>query len=120
MKRSIKFSICLLGLVFFLVHCSRDEAENAEVTCDEVITYNEGAKSIIDGSCAYAASCHASGGQPPDYSSYENIIGTIDADDQFENRVFILGDMPPIEATPLDTTQIHTLRCWSQEGFPEN
>lgn len=119
MKFSIKFLLCFTLMVFLFAHCARDAAENAEVICDETITYNKDIKSILDGSCAYATDCHASGGQPPDYTTYDNSKGSLDANDFFETRVLIQGDMPPAGSVPLDSTDLYLLRCWKQQGFLE-
>lgn len=102
-------------MITLFTHCTRDAEKNVEEECEEIITYNSHVKTIIDGSCAYTG-CHVPGTNTFDYSSYEKIQGSL-TDGTFEEEVFRLGEMPPMDGIPLNDDQLHLLKCWMQDGY---
>ncbi len=113
------FSLITLGIV--LSTCTKDKGPLRDTSCDAMDnTYLTGIKPIIDTRCAIPG-CHQVGFLPGDYTTYAGIKAKFDAG-TLENRMFILGDMPPptSDSLPLTATQLQQFRCWMNAGAPNN
>jgi hypothetical protein len=131
MKKITSHALLVIGLCVMLADgCTSDELPepNNMVDCtDDQSTYVTNIRNIIDNSCAYSG-CHLDSA-PGNYSNYEGVRLAIESG-SFEQRVFtikadpVLG-MPPNNAPagrPADLTEdeLNTLRCWIENGYPEN
>jgi hypothetical protein len=106
--------------------CTYDKNEFQEVistpVCDTIDQLNFTGKigQIISTHCAL--SCHVSGGTAPgNYKDYKELKEKI-IDGTFENRVFILKDMPPaysLGPKTLTECELNTMKAWINAGLPE-
>jgi hypothetical protein len=115
-----------LILVLMFTSCTYDEFDFQEsapqLSCDTInqITFSEKAGLIIAANCAL--SCHVIGGTAPgNFNNYMELKEKV-IDGSFENRVFILKDMPP-DYSPgpkfLNDCDLEILKAWINAGFPE-
>ena len=112
-------SIVIFFSVFALFGCSKDdEKETLTVACDgSNLVYNSGISAIINSNCN-ASGCHNSGSSHGDFTTYSGLQG-FTTNGSFNNRVINLQDMPQGSAT-LTQSQLNKLKCWVDNGFPEN
>lgn len=104
MKYAVLFSIFGMTIIA-LGACKKTES----VTCDgSTPTYTSFVKNIIDTKCV---SCHSS------YSSYSGLSGILGNGD-FEKEVIINQSMP--QNGSLSSDDLSKLKCWVDNGFPEN
>lgn len=105
----------LLPVFFFcLFSCSKDDEA---IECDgSNLTYNSGISSIINSNCN-ASGCHGNASSNGDFTSYANLQGVIN-NGRFNNRVLITKDMP--QGSSLTDGQLSQIKCWADNGFPEN
>jgi len=104
MKYAALFSIFGMTIIT-LVACKKTQ----NVTCDgSTPTYNSYVKSIVDSKCV---SCHSS------YSSYNGLSGIISSG-QFEKEVIINQTMP--QNGSIASGDLSKLKCWIDNGYPEN
>ena len=86
--------------------------KKAEVNCEDTnYTYDTDVKTIIDNNCNVAG-CHNGSGSIGDYGSYAGIKTVLD-NGEFEDHVFITGDMP--RARLLTFTNKSILQCWMED-----
>lgn len=95
-----------------IVACSEDDP--AESDCDSY-TYDADIKSIVDMSCA-TAYCHGSGSAAGDWTSYDLLKSALD-DGSFNSAVLVNKTMP--KGSSLDDSQLESIRCWYEAGYPE-
>ena len=126
---SRSFLLAMLAL-FFANSCVSDELPPTDNMVDctgEQPTYETNIRNIIDNSCAYSG-CHLDSA-PGNYSNFTGLRLAIESG-TFSQRVFTIKDdpvlgMPPNNAPagrPRDLTadELNLLRCWIQDGYPEN
>jgi len=121
MKAYKSITFCLF--LFVLCSCIKDQGRlspPAQVTCASLnITYAADVKPIILNYCATPL-CHASSGAGPgDYTQYNIVKFTVDQG-LFQNRTFVLKDMPPPPDVPLHDSLIRKLKCWIDNGALNN
>ncbi len=117
---SMDFLKPLLVIFSFIVFfaCSKDDDEVTTTTCDgSNLTYNSGVSAIINSNCN-ASGCHNSGSQHGDFTTYSGLQG-VTTNGAFNSRVIVLQDMPQGSAV-LTQSQLNKLKCWVDNGFPEN
>ena len=112
----------ILLLSFVVVFsCSKDdepEPEPVATTCDgSNLTYNTGISTIISSNCT-ASNCHGSGSPQGAWTTYAGMQGVISSG-AFNTRVLVNQDMPQGSAV-LTKDQLNKLKCWVNNGFPEN
>lgn len=131
MKKLTSHFLLLIGLYLLVTNgCVADELPEAAGMIDctgEQSTYETNIRDIIDNSCAYSG-CHLDSA-PGNYSNFQGLRLIIE-DGSFNQRVFTIKDdpvlgMPPNNAPAgrpknLTEDELNTLRCWIQNGFPEN
>ena len=61
--------------------------------------------------------CHRPGGGNAVYNSYETILPTL-KDGQFQSEVLTQQSMP--EGQPLTNEQLDLIKCWIEDGYPDN
>lgn len=111
-------SIFLVFLFILSSGCSKDEEKTTETACDNSnLTYNSGVSSIINASCN-ASNCHNTGSPHGGFTSYSGLQPTF-SNGSFNNRVLVSQDMPQGSAT-LSQDQLNKIKCWVDNGFPEN
>lgn len=107
--------ISFLIVAFF--SCKKDDKITG-IACDgSNLTYNTGISAIINANCNNS-NCHNSGSSNGSFTSYAGLQGVI-GNGKFNNRVLVSQDMPKGSAT-LTKNQLNKLKCWVNNGFPEN
>ena len=120
MRKAVSIFSLLLSVMIFST-CSKEIGPLHDTSCDSVDnTYLTGIRPILDSNCAVPG-CHESGFLPGDYTSYTGIKAKADAG-SLENRLFILGDMPPatFPQYALTPEELQQFRCWINAGAPNN
>lgn len=103
MKKKGVIMLVVIG-VSSLSSCGKNN-----VTCDgSTTTYTADIKSIIDASCV---SCHAN------YSTYSGIKASV-SNGSFESEVISKQTMP--QGSKLSDTDLTKIKCWLEQGAPEN
>jgi hypothetical protein len=113
--------IIMLGLVFFLIHCSSENEEDLQPSnndrCKEnTATLSENIIPIINQSCAISG-CHVSGTGRVDLSVKENIIQNATQIRTFTQS----GFMPPADSgRTLTAAQKENIYCCVENGAQDN
>lgn len=115
LKQTKKFqtSIIVLLLSFIITSCVSNVEEQLEeiIDTDAKISYRNTVQPIIDARCL---SCHASGGNFPDISSYSKVKAhAVSIKEEVAS-----GRMP--KGGPLTTAQIKSIVDWVDEGALDN
>lgn len=127
MKVPLPFLVWLVaGPLFF--GCTEDVLpEPSEASCftEQQPTYVNDVAPIIERTCAYG-SCHL-GSAPGLYDNYEGLLPDLESG-RFNERVINLRQdptlgMPPDyapadRASELTPTELQTISCWLEAGFP--
>lgn len=88
-------------------------------TCGTVdATWTSGVAPIIASHCAISG-CHESGASMGDYTTYQGVKAKVD-NGTFSLRVFQLQVMPPITQPDLTPEEYMQLKCWVENGAPQN
>jgi hypothetical protein len=111
-------------LLILLSGCTSDKYELPEPDdgCDvaSVITWDNSMNALLQAKCSIDG-CHVpadSGGNGFDFQTYAAVKEKID-NGVFQNRVFILHDMPPPETTVLSACELKQLKTWVDNGAPQ-
>ncbi|MCB9189911.1 MAG: hypothetical protein H6600_08780 [Flavobacteriales bacterium] len=103
MNKNIVFAVVMIG-VSSLASCGKNK-----VACDgSTRTYTADIKSIIDASCV---SCHAN------YSTYSGVKASV-SNGTFESEVISKQTMP--QGSKLSDADLTKIKCWLEQGAPEN
>jgi len=109
----------MIGTV--VASCKKDTIDLTEEpltqTLDcETISYGTDIQPIFATYCA-TAGCHQSGQQFPDLSTHPELI---DDTLTIRRRALIQGNMPPAGNPSPTQEELDMLRCWLDEGAPNN
>ena len=112
-----KIATLVFAISIFVISCINKKAVPLPVGCTSTIFY---ATDIAPLMSSYCVSCHYAGGSGPgDYSLYTDIKAAVD-NGKINNRVFILKDMPQAGSAQLTPDELGKLRCWLDQGAPNN
>ena len=91
--------------------------ETTNATLVSGVSYTNDIESIIQGSCAVSG-CHVTGEQAPDFTLKDNILS---APARILTQVNA-GTMPPpfSSQAPLTDLEEQLIKCWVNEGAPDN
>lgn len=111
----------LAFLVVLTAGCDREKVDLSLGDCNEVVSYNNQVKPLIDRTCA-TPGCHNAGGQPPDYSSYASMKFSLENTSAtgFRAQVIDTKVMPLAPSPPLDSIELNLLSCWIDGGYLED
>lgn len=114
--------LCGISFLFLLSACTKDSAEpREEIDCSTLNpVYLGDIVVIINRTCAYAG-CHGTLSPYGDYTSFAGLKPSLE-NGRFKERVLTIGDMPPTNVTDslrLEPFELELLRCWLENGFPE-
>jgi len=119
------FSVVLLLSTIFIA-CTNDAAdEPTAVGCDlQDVSFKTDVLPVIERSCSYQSSCHASGAGNGDFTTYETLKDDLD-NGKFATRVLQKKDMPPSYSPDdrpktLDDAEISIIQCWADGGYQNN
>lgn len=108
----MKFPVLALAAftaAILLFSCKKDKVE--DIQCDgSNPTYTGRIRAIINSNCA-TSNCH------PGYSSYAGLEGILQ-NGSFEREVLIDQTMP--RNGNLSAGELSEIKCWVENGFPEN
>lgn len=106
---SMKNTVLLLLFASVLIIGACKKQTSFTPVCDgSSPTYDANIKAIIDQSCV---SCHGN------YSSYSGLSSDL-SNGKFEKEVLTKQTMP--QSGSLTEAQLNTVKCWVENGFPEN
>ncbi|MFT5859932.1 MAG: hypothetical protein ACI865_002039 [Flavobacteriaceae bacterium] len=114
MTKLIFFFGCVSLLAFS--SCKKgSNTNNITPVCDgSSPTYDANVETIISGSCI---GCHGFGSSNGDMSTYA-ALSQYTANGSFEKEVLTNQSMPT--SGPLAESQLNLIKCWVENGFPEN
>ena len=102
-----------LTLIIALASCKKKD----ETSCDgSTPTYDTEINVIINQSCA-TSNCHTTDYKHGDFTSYENMKEVLD-NGKFATKVLDNKSMP--KGSSLDESELNLIRCWVDNGYPEN
>ncbi len=109
------FTLLSISLVYLLIpSCTQDQVAEPE-PCLEVKTYNQGLREIIVNKCN-TSGCHDGSSGVGNYNSYGGLRRVIQ-NGEFRQLVVIEKTMP--RNTTLSEVEFKLLKCWSENGYPE-
>ena len=117
LKKTILIPIILL-LVIVLSGCKKDTSSILDNNCvidTSRLTYNQDIKPLLETRCGFISTCHGNGSPYGNYTTYQGINIHMSTG-VFENRTFILKDMPPQTMSGCD---FNKLKLWYDMGHPE-
>ena len=108
-------------VVFAFTSCEKDKAFQPG-GCNTIISYSSDIVPIIQGSCMTGlgpgTGCHDAW-----ITDYSNIVKTIE-NDSWPNAVWGSYSMPKIPNNfgidSLDVNEVEIMRCWVEQGYPNN
>lgn len=101
------------SLIFLSISCNKTEP--FVPVCDgSSPTYDSDVQSIIQQNCIQ---CHGNGSSNGDFTTYAGLT-TVTSNGKFEQEVLTDQTMP--QNGSLTEAQLNKLKCWVENGFPEN
>ena len=114
------YLLLLSAMMFILLGCYKDKAAAPE--CATTVSYKLDIDPIINQSCATGlgpfTGCHDNW-----ILTYDGLTNSINSG-SFQSTVFDLKSMPKIpndfDIVPLTEDELTTIRCWIEQGYPDN
>jgi uncharacterized membrane protein len=104
-------------LLFSATSCTFKKVDPLPAGCTSTIFFNTDIKPMFN---TYCVSCHYAGGiGPGDYTLYADIKVNVE-NGKIHNRVFNLKDMPQAGSPQLSQDDLSKLKCWIDQGAPNN
>ncbi len=110
-----KIYISALLVIVLIASCTKDTVPEPE-GCSEVPTFDQSVREIIRNKCN-SSGCHDGSSGVGNYNSYRGLERVLD-NGQFKQLVLIEKTMP--RSGTLSAEEFESLRCWTENGFPEN
>ena len=111
-NRSTKF---LYAMLLCLSACTTDQVAKPE-PCDEVKTYDGIIREVVRNKCNFSG-CHDGASGVGNYNTYAGILRVLD-NGEFRRQVVVAKTMP--QTGELTDEEFELLKCWSENGYPEN
>ncbi|HEY0030733.1 MAG TPA: cytochrome c [Bacteroidia bacterium] len=100
-----------------MASCTFEKAQPLPVGCTTTIFYATDIQPMINSKCV---SCHTAGGTGTgDFTSYTGLKAKAESG-SLNTRVFVLKDMPPAGNPQLTEDELSKLKCWIEQGAPNN
>jgi hypothetical protein len=122
--RAFNITASIALLLFFVFSCTSDKHELPQpddgCIVPALITWDNSMNALIQAKCSIEG-CHVpadSGGNGFDFRTYAGVKEKID-NGVFQNRVFVLQDMPPAGSTVLSACELRQLQTWIDKGAPQ-
>jgi len=114
--------LCFVATLFLFLSCLKDKTTPIDPTsCTTIVSYSLDIVPIIEQSCANSGSmtdCHGAW-----IHDYNQITASIVAG-AWENSIFNLKTMPkipnPYAIDSLTAEDYQIMKCWVNQGYPEN
>ncbi len=97
------------------ISCTRDQVAEPEA-CDQIMTYDGGIRELVRNKCNFSG-CHDGSSGVGNYNSYNGIRRVLE-NGSFRQEVVVQRTMP--KSGTLTDEEFENLKCWSDNGFPEN
>ncbi len=112
-----KIIVSLFIITAFLSSCTFKKATPLPAGCTATMFFATDIKPIIDSKCV---TCHFAGGSGTgDFNIYTELKAKVD-NGTFKTRVFTLKDMPQAGSPQLTEDELSKLKCWVEQGAPNN
>ena len=98
-----------------ILACTTDQVAQPE-PCLEVKTYDEAIREIVRNKCNFSG-CHDGASGVGNYNTYLGILRTLE-NGEFRRQVVVSKSMP--QTGSLTEEEFELLKCWSENGYPEN
>jgi uncharacterized membrane protein len=111
---NIKLFFCSIIVIFLLTSCENNVEEVTKIdktSCDPAISFSNNVKPIIDNNCI---ECHYPGNQFPDLTNYNSI-----SNNATSIKTAVVNRIMPLGGT-LTNAEIELIRCWIDNGKPNN
>lgn len=105
----------LLVVTFYHYGCTQDQVAKPE-PCDEVSTYDGAIRDIMRNKCN-TSGCHDGASGVGNYNSFSGVRRVLESG-EFRQEVVIEKTMP--KDGTLTEEEFSLLKCWSENGYPEN
>jgi hypothetical protein len=109
--------ILLVLLALGIISCRKDIGK-LPAFCDINGKFNPEIQTIIASKCAVSG-CHVSGSPFGNFSNYDGIKTEVNKG-TFENNVFIYKIMPPSVKEQLTAEELQKIKCWFDNGAPND
>lgn len=113
--KKILIAIPLLALLVLLLPSCGEDEEPVTIDCTTV-TYSGTIKALVSANCS-DSNCHGTGAPNGDYTSYDKIEG-VATNGKLETEVVVQKSMPI--GSNLTETEIAQMKCWLDDGAPNN
>ncbi|MDX2362357.1 MAG: cytochrome c [Crocinitomicaceae bacterium] len=111
----MRVSYLLIAFLLLWVNFSCEKDELLTVECDgSSPTYDADISLIIQQNCVQ---CHGSGSSNGSFTTFAG-ISTVTSNGKFEQEVLNNQTMP--QNGTLSQDQLNKIKCWVENGFPEN
>jgi len=101
--------------LMFTAGCTQDQVPMPE-PCDEVRSYNEAIRDILRNKCN-TSGCHDGASGVGNYNSYNGVRRVVEIGD-FRQEVVVQKTMP--KDGTLTDEEFKLLKCWAENGYPED
>ena len=110
----------VVALVFCLASCTSEKGPlpivKPKSDCDSTVHYSTTIASIVSLNCS-TKNCHNAGSVNGDFTTYSGINAKV-TNSSLINRVVTLKNMP--SSGPLSDADISRVKCWVEQGAPNN
>lgn len=115
----MKKLLVLLVSAIFLGSCTFEKAVPLPAGCTTTMYYATDIKPFIDSKCVVCHSNVPTYMNAGDFTDFNLLKGLIN-DGTFKDRVFNKKDMAPPGSEQLTEAELGKLRCWIDQGAPNN
>jgi uncharacterized membrane protein len=110
-----KITLLIFSVSLLATSCTFEKAAPLPVGCTNTMFFSTDIKPLFD---TYCITCHFSGGSGPgDFSLYADIKTYSET---IKYRVFVSKDMPQAGSPQLSQDDLNKLKCWLDQGAPNN
>ena len=113
--KNLSLTGLIISFILYLGGCTRDQVPLPE-PCDEVKSYNEVIRDILRKKCN-TSGCHDGASGIGSYNSFSGVRQVLESG-EFRQEVVIKKSMP--KDGSLTDEEFNLLKCWSENGYPEN
>ena len=114
-----KIITLLFAMSVFVTACTFEKASPLPAGCTATMFYAVDIKPIISSKCSIPGCHEPTGSGTGDFTTYAGVKAKVD-DGTINNRVFLVKDMPQSGFPPLTEDEKSKLKCWMQQGAPDN
>jgi len=114
-----KFTILFFGISLIAISCTKEVGVPLPVGCTKTMFYAVDIKPIIDTKCA-TPGCHEPAGTGNgDFTVFSGVQSKVD-NGTIITRVYGAKDMPSAGSPQLTADELSNLKCWLDQGAPNN